>query len=86
MARDRIMSLKEVSDSLGRSPRTIWRWWAKDKCFPKPIQINGRCLGGGGEKEILLIGWLRKSGLLKSKVIEAKLFASLFLFALRTST
>ncbi|WP_272870754.1 AlpA family transcriptional regulator, partial [Vibrio sp. 2-2(9)] len=45
MARDRIMSLKEVSDSLGRSPRTIWRWWAKDKCFPKPIQINGRCLG-----------------------------------------
>ena len=45
MARNRIMSLKEVSDSLGRSPRTIWRWWAKDKCFPKPIQINGRCLG-----------------------------------------
>ena len=37
MARDRIMSLKEVSDSLGRSPRTIWRWWAKDKCFPWKI-------------------------------------------------
>lgn len=57
MARDRIMSLKEVSDSLGRSPRTIWRWWAKDKCFPKPIQINGRCLGGGG-RERDFVDWL----------------------------
>ncbi|ENT7121508.1 MULTISPECIES: helix-turn-helix transcriptional regulator [Vibrio] len=55
MARDRIMSLKEVSDSLGRSPRTIWRWWAKDKCFPKPIQINGRCLGW---RERDFVDWL----------------------------
>lgn len=45
MAHERIMSLNEVASTLGRHPRTIWRWWAKDKIFPKPIQMNGRCIG-----------------------------------------
>ncbi|MGY3568703.1 helix-turn-helix transcriptional regulator [Vibrio paucivorans] len=45
MASNRIMSLKEVSEAVGRSPRTIWRWWAKEKTFPAPMLVNGRCLG-----------------------------------------
>lgn len=42
---ERVLSLDEVSQLLGRSKKTIWRWWAKEKCFPKPIQINGRSIG-----------------------------------------
>ncbi len=59
MTHNRIMSLKEVSESVGRNPRTIWRWWAKDKSFPKPIQINGRCLGW---RESDFVEWLNQQG------------------------
>lgn len=45
MVNAKIMTLQEVSGLVQRSPKTIWRWWAKDKTFPKPIQINGRCIG-----------------------------------------
>ncbi len=59
MTNYRVMSLKEVSEALGRHPRTIWRWWAKEKSFPLPIQRNGRCLGW---KEADFIKWLNKQG------------------------
>jgi len=42
---DRVLSLDEVSQLMGRSKKTLWRWWAKDKSFPKPIQIKGRSVG-----------------------------------------
>lgn len=42
---ERVLSIAEVAQIFGRSPKTIWRWWAKEKCFPKPIQINGRSIG-----------------------------------------
>lgn len=42
---DRVLSLDEVSQLMGHSKKTLWRWWAKDRIFPKPIQINGRATG-----------------------------------------
>ncbi len=59
MTHNRIMSLKEVSEALGRTPKTIWRWWAKEKTFPKPILINGRCLGW---RESELDNWMESQG------------------------
>lgn len=38
-------SNEEVSTIFNRSYKTIWKWWAKDKTFPKPVQRNGRSLG-----------------------------------------
>ncbi|OOE87300.1 helix-turn-helix transcriptional regulator [Salinivibrio sharmensis] len=45
MAINRIVSLKEMSALVGRSPKTIWRWWRKEQSFPAPRQINGRTIG-----------------------------------------
>ncbi|CZF83356.1 AlpA family phage regulatory protein [Grimontia kaedaensis] len=59
MPQDRIMSLQEVSAALNRDPKTIWRWWAKEKRFPKPIQFNGRCLGW---KASVFQAWLEEQG------------------------
>ena len=42
---DRVMSLDEVAQMMGRSKKTIWRFWAKEKVFPKPILIKGRAIG-----------------------------------------
>ncbi|MBY7829660.1 AlpA family phage regulatory protein [Vibrio fluvialis] len=42
---DQILSLQEVADMFGRSTKSVWRWHAKDKCFPAPIRINGRTIG-----------------------------------------
>lgn len=42
---DRVMSLDEVAQVMGRSKKTLWRLWAKDKVFPKPILIKGRAFG-----------------------------------------
>ncbi|ELA9876928.1 TPA: AlpA family transcriptional regulator [Vibrio vulnificus] len=42
---DRIVSLDELSSILGRSKRTLWRWWAKDKTIPLPLKRNGRAVG-----------------------------------------
>lgn len=42
---DRLISLAEMASLTGRTPKTIWRWWAVEKTFPRPILKNGRCLG-----------------------------------------
>ncbi len=40
-----IITLPEMAKHLKRSPKTIWRMWAKDGSLPKPLMINGRTLG-----------------------------------------
>ncbi len=52
---DRIISLREMSKLASKSPKTIWRWWAIEQVFPKPILMNGRCLGW---KESTYNAWL----------------------------
>ena len=52
---DRILKVSEVSEILGRSPKTIWRWWAKVKVMPEPIKIMGRAVGW---KESTINDWL----------------------------
>ncbi|WP_421855801.1 helix-turn-helix transcriptional regulator [Marinomonas sp.] len=42
---ERVLSLDEVAHILGRSKKSLWRYWAKNKTMPKPIQLNGRALG-----------------------------------------
>lgn len=42
---DRVMSLDEVALVIGRSKKTLWRLWAKEKVFPKPILMKGRAIG-----------------------------------------
>lgn len=42
---DRVLSLDEVAYIFGKSKKSIWRWHAKDKTFPSPISLNGRCIG-----------------------------------------
>jgi prophage regulatory protein len=42
---DRIISPQEVADMFNRSPKSIWRWWRRDKNFPCPIQVSGRAIG-----------------------------------------
>lgn len=52
---DRIISLQEMARLLNRTPKTIWRLWAKDGSLPKPLMINNRCLGW---KESTYNAWL----------------------------
>lgn len=53
-----IITLPEMAKHLKRSPKTIWRWWAVDQVFPKPlINKNGRCLGW---KESTYKAWLEE--------------------------
>lgn len=52
---DRIISLREMAHLLNRTPKTIWRMWAKDGVLPKPLMINGRTLGW---KESTYSAWL----------------------------
>jgi prophage regulatory protein len=56
---DRIISLQEMSGLTSRTPKTIWRWWAKDKTFPKPLMMNRRALGW---KESTYTAWLAEKG------------------------
>lgn len=42
---DRIIPLPEMAILTARTPKTLWRWWAVEGVFPKPILMNGRCLG-----------------------------------------
>ncbi|MDC0611153.1 AlpA family phage regulatory protein [Vibrio sp.] len=42
---DRILSIQEVSSLMGKSAKTLWRWHSKEKCFPKPLSVNGRAIG-----------------------------------------
>ena len=52
---DRLIPLQEMSKLASKSPKTIWRWWAVDGTFPKPLMMNGRCLGW---KESTYNAWL----------------------------
>ncbi|HCH5612493.1 TPA: AlpA family phage regulatory protein [Vibrio parahaemolyticus] len=42
---DRVLSLDEVAFILGKSKKTLWRLWAKDKVMPRPLMIRGRAVG-----------------------------------------
>ncbi|MGO1298126.1 MAG: helix-turn-helix transcriptional regulator [Vibrio sp.] len=42
---DRVLSFDEVAYIFGKSKKSIWRWHSKDKTFPSPITLNGRCIG-----------------------------------------
>ncbi|MCY9843800.1 helix-turn-helix transcriptional regulator [Vibrio caribbeanicus] len=42
---DRVMTLDEAALVMRRSKKTLWRLWAKEKAFPKPILIKGRAIG-----------------------------------------
>lgn len=42
---DRVVSMAEVAQILNRSPKTIWRWYTKDKTIPQPLMVNGRAIG-----------------------------------------
>ncbi|MGR5238027.1 helix-turn-helix transcriptional regulator [Vibrio alfacsensis] len=42
---DRVLSLDEVASILGRSKKSLWRWWAVDKVMPEPLKVNGRAIG-----------------------------------------
>ncbi|EGR1910229.1 AlpA family transcriptional regulator [Vibrio cholerae] len=37
--------MAEVAQILNRSPKTIWRWYTKDKTIPQPLTVNGRAIG-----------------------------------------
>jgi prophage regulatory protein len=52
---NKIISLNELAQLLNKSKVTIWRYWAKEKILPAPIQINGRCLGW---KQSVITDWL----------------------------
>lgn len=45
MNQDPLIIPQQMGKLLGRDPKTIWRWWRKDKTFPEPIQMNGRTIG-----------------------------------------
>jgi prophage regulatory protein len=55
MATERIIPPQEMGKLLGKSPKTLWRWWAKDRSFPAPIRQNGRAIGW---PESAYRGWL----------------------------
>lgn len=40
-----LINYKQMEALTGRDRRSIWRWWAKDKSFPKPIMKGGRAIG-----------------------------------------
>lgn len=42
---DRVIPMSEVAQILNRSPKSIWRWYTKDKTIPKPLMVNGRAIG-----------------------------------------
>jgi prophage regulatory protein len=45
MNHEAVISMSKMSMLVGKDRRTIWRWWRKDKTFPKPLLINGRAVG-----------------------------------------
>lgn len=42
---DPILSLNDASEIIGRSKRSLWRWYSKDKTMPEPLKVNGRAIG-----------------------------------------
>lgn len=55
MLNNKLITLQELSNLVNKSKVTVWRWWAKDKVLPKPIILNGRCLGW---KQSVIESWL----------------------------
>jgi prophage regulatory protein len=45
MNQDAVIIPKKMSELVARDPKTIWRWWRKDKTFPVPLQVHGRTIG-----------------------------------------
>jgi len=45
MLNNQIISLADLANLVNKNKVTVWRWWAKDKILPKPILLNGKCLG-----------------------------------------
>ncbi len=45
MPNSKIIKYKEMELLTGLNRRSIWRKWAKEKTFPKPLMQNGRCIG-----------------------------------------
>lgn len=50
-----LISYKQMEVLTGRDRRSIWRWWAKDKTFPKPLMKGGVAVGWTVEQ---YNGWL----------------------------
>ena len=42
---DRIIPMSEMTRLVGKTSKTIWRWWAVDGTFPKPIILKKQCIG-----------------------------------------
>ncbi|MGX9417151.1 helix-turn-helix transcriptional regulator [Vibrio sp. WJH972] len=42
---DRVIPMSEVAKILNRSPKSLWRWYAKDKIIPQSLMVNGRAIG-----------------------------------------
>ncbi len=42
---DRLVTIEELAQILNRSPKTIWRFWSKEKIIPEPLKVNGRAIG-----------------------------------------
>lgn len=45
MPSTRIIKYPEMEQLTGRDRRTLWRWWQKDKLFPKSLMQNSRAIG-----------------------------------------
>lgn len=45
MINSRIIKYSEMELLTGLNRRSLWRKWAKEKSFPKPLMQNGRAVG-----------------------------------------
>ena len=50
-----ILSLDEVAKRVGRSPRTVRRWFLEEQIMPRPIYMNNAILGW---RESVISQWL----------------------------
>ena len=53
-----LYSPNDVCEIIQRSKQTLWRWWSKEGIFPKPIVINGRCVGW---PQSVIVKWLEEN-------------------------
>lgn len=40
-----LITYKQMEVLTGKSRKSLWRWFAKDGTFPKPLTRNGRAIG-----------------------------------------
>lgn len=40
-----LISYKQMEVLTGKNRKTLWKWWAKDCSFPKPLTKGGRTIG-----------------------------------------